>query len=73
MRARLLCWGRFEELTGSEMANALDLMLSRLTPEESTGDHGKTDEAAYRIILRSLKGATYRIRVEELTGRYKRP
>jgi nitroimidazol reductase NimA-like FMN-containing flavoprotein (pyridoxamine 5'-phosphate oxidase superfamily) len=68
-----ICWGRFEELQGSEMASALDLMLSRLAPEEPTEGHGKADEAAHRIKLRSLKGATYRIKVDELSGRYERP
>lgn len=68
-----ICVGRFEELHGAEMANALDMMLSRLSPEETSDAESRSDEAAQRIKLRPLKGAAYRIRIEELTGRYERP
>lgn len=74
----VICWGRFEELEGDEMAKALNLMIERLTPfpAEAPGvddDASPIDEVAHHIKLRSRKGATYRIHVDEMTGRFERP
>jgi nitroimidazol reductase NimA-like FMN-containing flavoprotein (pyridoxamine 5'-phosphate oxidase superfamily) len=73
----VVCSGRFEELEGEEMAKALDLMISRLTPlSQESGvleSLGLTDDVAQQIKLRPTKGATYRIAIDEISGRYDQP
>jgi nitroimidazol reductase NimA-like FMN-containing flavoprotein (pyridoxamine 5'-phosphate oxidase superfamily) len=67
-----ICRGRFEELEGAELTAALELMLSRLSPDAKEPGSG-LEEASRRIKLGTTKGVTYRIRVDEMTGRYEHP
>jgi nitroimidazol reductase NimA-like FMN-containing flavoprotein (pyridoxamine 5'-phosphate oxidase superfamily) len=71
--------GTFEELHGRDAARALDRLfeqLGHLETSESAGIPENLDhfqEVARKIKLRPTKGVTYRIKIDELTGRYERP
>ena len=72
----VICRGRFEELHGENAARALNIMIGRLTPlpdgPRASDAVTQLDDVAHQIKLKSLKGATFRIHVEELSGRMER-
>jgi uncharacterized protein len=71
----VIAWGRFEELTGEEAFIALEKILARFTPmmtsPAATPTHGAMPSPhGHRG---ALKGAVYRIVLEEKTGRFEHP
>lgn len=59
----VIAWGRAESLDGAEAAQALDLMFQRLG-----GDGPDAFERSIR--LSPVRGATFKVPIREMTGRY---
>lgn len=71
-------WGKFEELHGADAAKALDLLVSRLAVliAKKSGlldpQAVETEEIAEALRLRATRGVVYRIKLDEISGRYER-
>jgi len=74
----VVAWGTFEELSGPDAADTLGLLTSRLAStlaRRKQVDPGTidSDQIVSGLHLGPIKGVTYRIKLQELSGRYERP
>jgi len=64
----VIAWGRFEELSGEDAMQAMQLIVERLgrhMPAEGDGAHDQSEPER-----RACMPVLYRIRIREKTGRY---
>lgn len=71
----VIAWGKFEELHGAEADRAMAALLARLLPLAATSEtsHPPKDLThQHRAQLGELPAIVYRIRLDQMSGRFER-
>ncbi|MBV8595008.1 MAG: pyridoxamine 5'-phosphate oxidase family protein [Candidatus Eremiobacteraeota bacterium] len=71
----VIAWGKFEELHGAEADRAMAALLARLLPLAATSEtsHPPKDLThQHRAQLGDLPAIVYRIRLDQMSGRFER-
>jgi nitroimidazol reductase NimA-like FMN-containing flavoprotein (pyridoxamine 5'-phosphate oxidase superfamily) len=68
----VIAWGRFEELTGESAMHAMQKIMARFSPMMTSAANTPTHGASPVNHGGGMKGAIYRIVLEEKSGRFER-
>jgi uncharacterized protein len=68
----VIAWGRFEELAGDDAMHAMQKIMARFTPMMTSASTTPTHGASPAAHNNHMKGAIYRIVLEEKSGRYEK-